>query len=129
MDRYQLSCAAETVEACDARVRRSARLSREAFDAVIGKQELIIRAPAERSRGALANYRLPRRVTIEDVKVRRMPITDRDVTINFSDQGRSDCYAVQLRRGTMTRWLVILGISGQVIAVNSEEEADALLSL
>ncbi len=131
MDRYQLSRAAETIEACDTRARRSARLSREAFDAVIrrSKRDLIVKAPLASPSQALANYRLPRNVEIDEVKLRRKAVTGRDVTINFSDQGRSESYAVELRRGKMTRWLVVLGISGQVVPVNSEEEADALLSL
>jgi prepilin-type N-terminal cleavage/methylation domain-containing protein len=131
MDRYQLSRAAETIEAFDGRVRRSARLSREALDAVIrrGNRDLIVKIPSQRTGNAEANYRLPRSVEINDVKLRDQAVTARDVTLHFNDQGRSASYAIQLRRGNSIRWLVVLGISGQVIPVASEEEADALLSL
>lgn len=131
MDRYQLGRAAETIEACDGRARREARLSRETFDAVIrrSKQEMIVSGPQDRPGTPIATYRLPRTVEISEVRLRRKEVTGRDVTINFSDQGRSPTYAVQLRRGNASHWLVVLGISGQVIFLNSEEQVDALLSL
>ena len=131
MDRYQLSRAAETIEAFDGRARRSARLSREALDAIIRRsnRELVVKLPSHSPGNPMASYRLPRSVEINDVKIGRQAITARDVTLNINDQGRSESYALQLRRGKMIRWLVVLGISGQVIPVDSEEEADALLSL
>lgn len=131
MDRYRLSRAAEAIEAFDARARRSARLSREGFEAIIDRRdrELTIPAADRGRRIETAQYRLPRNVEISDIRMRRKVALGQKVAIRFSDQGASPTYAVELRRGKRTRWLVVLGISGQVVAVANEGEADALLSI
>ena len=131
MDRYQLSRATDTIESFDSRARRSARLSREAFVGVIRRSanEFVVRAPQESPSNQSASFQLPQSVEITDVKLPRRAVTGRDVTINFTDQGRSASYAIELGRGKMTRWIVVLGISGQVIPASGEEEVDALLSM
>ena len=131
MDRYQLGRAAETLEAFDSQGRRDASRSREAVLAIIrrGTNELVLRNAVERSSRARAQYRLPRNVEIGDIRMPRKSLTARDVTFTLSDRGRSPTYAVELRRGAMSRWIVILGISGQVIPMQSEDEVDAILSL
>ena len=35
----------------------------------------------------------------------------------------------QLTRGNLSRWLVVLGLSGQVLALDNEGEVDAILAL
>jgi prepilin-type N-terminal cleavage/methylation domain-containing protein len=131
MDRYHLGRAAETLEAFDARARREASRSREGVLAIIrrGTNELILRNEAGPSSLAGSHYHLPRKVTIGEIRMQRKSLAAREVTITLSDRGRSPTYAVELKRGTMSRWIVILGISGQVIPVQSEDEVDAILSI
>ncbi len=130
MDRYQLGRAAETLEAFDAQARREAARSREGVSAILrrGTNELILRNAAERPLRARSQYRMPRKVEIGEIRMQRKALSARDVTIMVSDRGRSPTYAVELRRGAMSRWIVILGISGQVIPVQSEDEVDAILA-
>lgn len=131
MDRYQLGRAAETIEAFDGRARRSARLAREPLDTIIRRatKELLIGQPVGQDREQSLSYRLPARVEIVDVRIRGKGMTARDVRLSFGDRGRSPTYAIQLRRGNLSRWLVVLGLSGQVIPVSSEREVDALFAL
>jgi hypothetical protein len=68
-------------------------------------------------------------VDIKEFRLRRRVATGRDLELQFNREGWSPTYAVQLQRGRMSRWLVVLGISGQVIALENEGEVDELLSL
>jgi prepilin-type N-terminal cleavage/methylation domain-containing protein len=131
MDRYQLGRAAETLEAFDSQARREASRSREGVLAIIrrGTNELILRNAAGQSMRARSHYRMPRKVEIGVVRMQRKALAARDVTITLSDRGRSPTYAVELKLGAMSRWIIILGISGQVIPAQSEDQVDAILSL
>jgi Tfp pilus assembly protein FimT len=126
MDRYRLSCAAETVEMFDAHARRDASRLRKPIQATIerDRNRLVIR-----SRGEDTLFPLPRGVEIKQIRVRRRVTTGRDFEIQFNNEGSSPTYALELARGTMSRWLVVLGISGQVIALDNEGEVNAILSL
>lgn len=131
MDRYQLTRAAETLQSFDAKARREAARSRETLEGVIsnGQHTLVIREAADQNSTQWIRYQLPRTVTITETRVSRKVISGRELTIPFRHGGCSPTYAVQLRRGRMSRWIVVLGISGQVIPVDGEEQVDALLSL
>lgn len=74
-------------------------------------------------------FKLPRNVEITSVRIRRRVAAGRDFEIDFTREGWSPTYAVELTRGKMTRWLVVLGISGQVVAFENEGEVDEILSL
>lgn len=127
MDRYQLSRASETIERFDARARRDARTSRKSVQATIQRhrQQLLIESPGRQD----ARFRLPAKVEISNIRLRRRVTAGSNFEIRFSREGRSPTYAVELRRGEMSRWLVILGTSGQVIPIDKEGEVDAILSL
>lgn len=130
MDRYQLGCAAEAIESWDGRIRRDASRSRAIIEAVIRPEKnefLILDSPSAANAGQITTS-MPGKVEIVGVKTQRRVVSGRDTPIRFNKQGRSPSYAIELKRGTMTRWLIILGFSGQVIAVDQEEDVDALLS-
>lgn len=124
ISRYQLTQATESLERFDARARRDARRYRKPVDATIqmARQELV-------NESANLKYSLPRNVTIEEIRVGRQVVLGNEVEIAFDREGASPTYAVQLQRGKQSRWLIVLGISGQVIPLASEGEVNALLSL
>jgi prepilin-type N-terminal cleavage/methylation domain-containing protein len=131
MDRYQLSRAAETIEMFDARARRDARTARVPVQATIqrNKRRLLIESPLQRRTKSNARYELPRSVEIKKLRMRRRVTVGSNFEIQFNREGSSPTYAVQLQRGKMTRWLVVLGLSGQIIALENEGEVDEILSL
>lgn len=127
-DRYQLSRAAEIVEMFDARARRDARSSQQPLQAVVdrGRGRLQVNSSGTTED---ATFRLPARVEISEIRLQRQLAVGKRVEIDVSSEGRCPTYAVALRRGKLTRWLVILGQTGQVIPLENEGEVDAILSL
>ena len=131
MSRYEISRAADTIQICDAKARRAARLSRQPIESSFdrGEQELTLDLPNRSGSLDEQRFRLPRTVEIGDFRLRRKGVVGNRVDIPYSPQGASPTYAIELRRGKMSRWLVVLGLSGQVISVDTEGEVDALLSI
>ena len=132
MDRYKLSRAAETIEMFDARARRDARASHQPILAIIqrNQQRLVIGNPGDAaSRPTAAQYRLPRSVEITEIRMRRRVTAGGNFEIRFNREGSSPTYAVRLERGNMSRWLVVLGVSGQVVVLENEGEVDEIMSL
>ena len=132
MDRYQLSRASETIEMFDARARRDARKSRQSIQGTIdrNRQRLMIDSPIPGNKDWRSKqYRLPQSVEISQVRFRRSVTVGNRYAIPFNRNGGSPTYAIELQRGKMRRWLVVLGVSGQVLPLDSEGEVDAILSL
>ena len=121
ISRYQLAQATESIERFDARARRDARRYRKPVDTTIklNRRRLV-------NESSELEYSLPRSVTIEEVRVGRQATVGSQVKIDFDREGASPTYAVQLQRGKQSRWLIVLGTSGQVIPLASEGEVDAL---
>ncbi len=128
MDRHELNRAAETIEMFDARARRDARTSGQSLQASIDRTRglLTIRSPENRED---RSFQLPGRVKITDIRMRRRVTAAGRVAMDINRRGHSPTYAVHLQRGKSGRWLVVLGLSGQVIPLRSEGEVDAILSL
>ena len=131
IDRYRLSRAAETFESFDAYIRREARKSGDMEKASINsnKGELTF-VHSDRLRRRM--FRIPNLVEIAELKMvdsdgRRRSM--RSVTdFEVASSGRTPTYAVHLQRGKLSKWLVVLGFSGQIVSLESEREVDALLS-
>ncbi len=128
IDRQQMSRAIETVEVFDARARRTARSAQHAITAVIDSRRNQLSVTTNRESRDIS-FRLPNRVTVSDVRLGKSSLRDRESKIEINGQGRSATYAIQLQRGKLTQWLVVLGFSGQVVALKNEGELDAILSL
>ncbi|MGI9472561.1 MAG: pilus assembly FimT family protein [Rubripirellula sp.] len=127
MDRYLISQAAETVERFDARARRDASRMRQPIRAAIdrNRKRLTIDTPGPGN----AKYHLLNRVEIGKVRLSRRVTVGNQFKIQFSREGASPTYAVELRRGEMSQWLLVLGTSGQIVPLRNEGEVDAILSL
>ena len=52
---------------------------------------------------------------------------DAGPVVVIAPSGQSTSYAVRVSTGEVSRWLVVLGLSGQAVPVASQGEADALL--
>jgi type II secretory pathway pseudopilin PulG len=130
MNRYELGRALETIETFDAQARRTARVSREAVDVTIRQDQrgTTLLSSSQAPQHSERVFRLPDTVRITDLRRARQATTGSDLTFRVNDRGRSASYAIALSRGKLTRWLVVLGTSGQLVPVATQEEADALLS-
>ena len=58
---------------------------------------------------------------------RRQGLTDFD--ISYNRYGISPSYAIKLTRGSQSRWIIVLGASGQIIQTNELEEVNGILAL
>lgn len=128
MGQYDLARAAETIERVDASVRRQARVTHASVELSIDRNKKRLTVDVGGS-GRDATYKLPRRVTISNIRLHRRIVADNNFAIEVSGSGQSPTYAVELTRGEMKRWLIIVGASGQVIPAESEDEVDALFAL
>lgn len=128
MGKYDLTRAAETIERVDANARRQARVTHALVELSIdrGKKRLTVDAGGT---ARDATYKLPGRVTISNIRLHRRIVAGNTFAIEVSDAGQSPTYAVELTRGKMKRWLIIIGASGQVFPAESEDEVDALFAL
>jgi len=132
MDRYRLSRAVEIVEMFDAFIRREARATQQPQFASIHRRlgEL---TRAQTAHHPSRTFVLPSRVEIAELRMidtLGQRVRGGDVTkFGVAASGRTATYALQLRRGNQSRWLVVMGVSGQVVALEEASEVDALLSL
>lgn len=132
IDRYQLRRAADAIEMFDARARRQSSSLRQPVDAVIqpGQRRLLIHTSVGVGKRSPANeYRLPRGVEIPELRLRRRVAAGGNLEIHYNRLGSCPTYAVRLQRGKMSRWLVVLGVSGQIVPLQDESDVDELLSL
>ena len=127
LDRYRLNRAVEMVELFDARARRQAGNQRTPVDASIqlNRNRLLIESPNDTKDRV---FGLPSGVQISSVRLSRNSVAGRQLDLRYSRDGVSPTYAIQLQRGDKSHWLVILGISGQIIHSSSEGEVNEILS-
>jgi type II secretory pathway pseudopilin PulG len=128
VDRYQMNRAIETIELFDAQARRQACRSRGSLEARIDRGRNLLSIESSRRRSQ-ATFRLPRQVEIAEIRMGRTSVAGGPFGLNINRHGQSDSYAVHLRRGNAERWLIVLGTSGQIVTLNDQGEADAILSL
>ncbi|TWT52711.1 hypothetical protein Pla22_03370 [Rubripirellula amarantea] len=135
MDRYQLTRATQTLEMFDARARRDARSSGQAIQTRIdtARGNLQLASLSEnrdgRSQTSQAAFRLPRTVTIEEIQLVRKMQVGRSFDYVVNPEGRSVSYAVHFQHGNMSRWIVVIGSSGQTVVAKDKREANEILSL
>ena len=118
MVRYQLSQGVEVIQRFDAALRRSARLDRR------GDAGEINRAAGRLAVAKLdESYVLPKSVQIRSVRV--SDSTSRSVSV--SGQGASPSYAIELSSGDASRWVLLVGGSGQFVIDPGTELISAMV--
>ncbi len=122
IDRYYLSQARQTIEISDAKARRVARATGQPV--VLNLDRLKKQFEIQKS-----TFQIPAGVEIESVEMASRVIVGSQVGIPYSDNGWSPTYAIELKRGEVGQWIVVIGPSGQVVRVNGEGEANELLTL
>ena len=127
MDRHRMSTAIESIEMFDAAARRAARSSQQRVVAAIDRSagRLSIQSPTNRE---AISFTLAPQITIAQIRVAGNRGLPGDAQINVNGEGRSPSYAIELQRGALKQWLVVLGFSGQVVTLRNEGEVNAILS-
>ena len=128
LDRQRLSQAIEKLEWFDAKARRSAQANRSTVSAKIdpSKNRLVIQTSNQQEDVSL---RLPSNVEISKVQLAGKPSSTRSESIQVSPSGYSTSYAVLLKRGELSKWVLVLGGSGQVVQFDNAKDVNALLSI
>lgn len=120
VDRYHLRQAQQTLEMCDAKARRWARTNEASITVRIDRVKRSIELGD-------STFRISKAVEIKGVTLGKRAGVERRTEIEFHPDGWSPSYAIELSRGSMTRWMVVLGESGQVVDVLDRGAANALL--
>lgn len=126
--KYDLSRASETIERFDANARRQARVTHAPVEMLIDRNRNRLNVDASGG-DRDSSYTLPGRVEISNIRLHRSFSVGRSFEMSVSAEGQSLTYAVELTHGKMKRWLIFVGISGQVIHAESEDEVDALFAM
>lgn len=127
LGQYELGLAAESIERFDARARREARRDNAPVMALIERGGSRIQIQSRKDRHS--SVRLPGKVIVKQVRIRRRVIAGRQLELQYSAAGTSPTFAIEIERGNVTRWLLVLGMSGQVVALDREEQVDEILSI
>ena len=121
VDRYYLSQARQAIEISDAKARRIARTTGRPVLMNVDrlKKQIVIHE---------STFRIPAGVEIASLEMASRLSSGSQVGIPFSDDGWSPTYAIELKRGEVGQWIVVIGASGQVVRVNEEGAANELLT-
>lgn len=127
VDRYRLARGVEVIQQFDQRARRDARITRNSvvasIDGTAGRISI-----ASPNGNETTKLELPSRIQIGSVRVLGQRRIGRQCNLVIDARGRGPTYAVELKRGSMTRWVMILGQSGQTITTADVDRVDALFS-
>ena len=122
--RAKMTAACELLQACDSNVRHVARAHGTGLALQILAGKSSIRMPNGQVRS------LGRGVSIDRLWTPRAAANSGTLHVVMSPTGQSDTYAVRLNAGEkVTRWLVVLGASGQCLQFKREKDVRQLLSI
>ena len=125
---YQLTQATEIIGRADALARRQASHQRQPVNTSVARlanQQRVSKSPKTSSR----SFKLPKGVSIGETKFRQQTVATSDFDIRYNRYGISPSYAIKLIRGSQSRWIIVLGASGQIIQTNQSEEVNEILAL
>ena len=128
IDHYKLTQAAEVIQRFDAHARQQAVNHRQAVKATVEplRNQLQVETSTDQ---AIRHFRLPSGVGIGEILLRRKTVASGNFEIRFNQDGGSRSYALELKRGKRSQWIVVLGGSGQIMEMNQRGEVSEFLSL
>ena len=128
LHQYHLTRATETFERFDQAARRIARSSESSAIGIINRKrgQLTIDVPGQER---LKRYQISSRVKIAKIRLPRKTVVGSTFEQTYSFNGHTQTVAVQFSIGKATRWIVMLGKSGQTFSTSNDRQVDELLSL
>ena len=123
----ELRDVAGAVAQYDRTTRLAAREQDRPLRMVVGLSSRRISRTDERGRATGAPLALPGRVAIEQLIVRTQTAHEGEVGISCSRLGFTPTYAMRLGAGGMHRWIVVVGLTGEAVEVDNEDQARQIL--
>jgi len=125
---YRFTQAMEIIGRVDAHARRQASTQRQTVRTSVASLTNVLRVgtsvdPNTRS------FKLPTGIRIGETKFRQQTIPTTDFDIQYNAYGISPTYAMKVVQGSHSRWIIVLGTSGQIIQTKEVGEVDEILSL
>ena len=123
--RQRLARAAEVVEQFDRALRRSARYQRRNVAGAIDRRRgrFSVAESAERT----SVFDLPRQVSIDAIRFGTRRSSAIGETLVASGDGATASYAIRLQCGDASRWVLMVGGSGQVVHDLNQSSIDSIL--
>ncbi len=122
--RARMTAACELLRACDGNVRHVARAHGTSLALQVRSATSSIHLPNGRVES------LGRGITVDRLWTPRAAGNRGTLHVVMSPTGQSDTYAIRLKSGKkLTRWIVVLGASGQCIEMKRERQVRQLLAI
>ena len=125
---YQLTQATEIIGRADALARRQASHQRQPVNTSVARLSNLLRVSMS-PKSSIRSFKLPKGVSIGETKFRQQTVATSNFDIRYNRYGISPSYAIKLIRGSQSRWIIVLGASGQIIQTNQSEEVNEILAL
>ena len=125
---YQLTQATEIIGRADALARRQASHQRQPVKTSVARLANLLRVNMS-PKSSIRSFKLPKGVSIGETKFRQQTVATTDFDITYNRYGISPSYAIKLTKGSRSRWIIVLGASGQIIQTNELEEVNGILAL
>ncbi|MCP4943401.1 MAG: type II secretion system protein [Planctomycetaceae bacterium] len=125
---YRFTQAMEIIGRVDAYARRQASTQRQTVRTSVASLTNVLRVGSPED-PTTRSFKLPTGIRIGQTKFRKQTIPTTDFDIRYNPYGISPTYAMKLTQGSQSRWIIVLGSSGQIIQTNEAGEVDEILSL
>jgi len=111
----------------DRMTRRAAREQDRPLRMVVGLSARRLSRTDEHGRVTASAMALPTGVSIERLLVRGQAVTETEVAISCSRRGLMPTYAMLVSSGGERRWIVVAGLTGETVEVESEQEVREII--
>lgn len=125
---YKLTQAMEMIERADAHARRQSMTQRRPVLTSVATLTNVLQVGTPEDQDS-RSFRLPSGIRIGQTRFRQRTIPTTNFDIHYNRHGISPTYAMKLTQGSQSRWIIVLGASGQIIRTNEAGEVNEILSL
>ncbi len=109
--------------------REQARRSRTPYQLIVQTDTGVCQFVQEQSQEPVGlGLTLPRTLTLPAVRLQEQDGQKGQIAIPYSAQGHSPTYALRIIHEKTNHWLVVAGMTGQVIETPSESTVDAIMA-
>ena len=127
MRHARIEDAAGTIGQFDRMTRLAAREQDRPLRMVLGLPARELKRTDEHGGPAGMPIALPTGVTVEQLLVRGQAASGTQVAISCSSRGLTPTYAMLVSSGGQRRWIVVAGLTGEVVEVESDQEVRRII--
>ncbi|MCH1439062.1 MAG: type II secretion system GspH family protein [Rubripirellula sp.] len=125
---YRFTQAVEIIGRVDAHARRQASTQRRTVCTSVATMASTLRVSTAQDPN-IRSFKLPSGIHIGETKFRQQTSPTTDFDIRYNQYGASPTYAFKLTQGSQSKWIIVLGASGQIIQTSEVGEVNDILSL